>query len=139
MVTFRDEAEVEVVAGKGGDGIVSFRREAGVPRGGPDGGDGGRGGSVVFVATPQIHSLLDIGRRFRFAAKNGQPGGSKNRTGRGADDLVVDVPVGTIVHDAAHGTLMKDLDEPGARLVVAEGGKPGKGNTRFANSVRQVP
>ena len=82
MATFRDEAEIEVQAGKGGDGIVSFRREAHVPRGGPDGGDGGRGGSVILHATTNVHSLLDIGRRFRYAAKNGQPGGPRNRTGR---------------------------------------------------------
>ena len=139
MAIFRDEAEIEVSAGKGGDGIVSFRREANVPRGGPDGGDGGRGGSVVFIASGQVHSLLEIGRRFRYAAKSGQPGGPRNRTGRGAADLEVEVPIGTIVHDATRGTLMRDLDADGERLVVAEGGRPGKGNARFANSIRQVP
>jgi GTP-binding protein len=139
MTTFRDEAEVEVIAGKGGDGIVSFRREAHVPHGGPDGGDGGRGGSVVFVADPEVHSLLDVGRRFRYAAKHGRSGGPRNRTGRSADDLVVSVPVGTLVYDSERGNLMRDLDAPGQRLVVAQGGRPGKGNTRFATSVRQVP
>lgn len=139
MATFRDEAEIEVQAGKGGDGIVSFRREAHVPRGGPDGGDGGRGGSVILHATTNVHSLLDIGRRFRYAAKNGQPGGPRNRTGRSGDDLEVKVPVGTLIYDAERGNLLKDLAEPDATLVVAQGGSAGKGNTRFATSVRQVP
>ncbi len=139
MATFRDEAEIEVQAGKGGDGIVSFRREAHVPRGGPDGGDGGRGGSVILHATTNIHSLLDIGRRFRYAAKNGQPGGPRNRTGRSGEDLEVQVPVGTLIYDAERGNLLRDLAEPEATLVVAQGGSAGKGNTRFATSVRQVP
>lgn len=139
MATFRDEAEIEVQAGKGGDGIVSFRREAHVPRGGPDGGDGGRGGSVILHATTNVHSLLDIGRRFRYAAKNGQPGGPRNRTGRSGDDLEVQVPVGTLIYDAERGNLLRDLAEPESTLVVAQGGSAGKGNTRFATSVRQVP
>lgn len=139
MATFRDEAEIEVQAGKGGDGIVSFRREAHVPRGGPDGGDGGRGGSVILHATTNVHSLLDIGRRFRYAAKSGQPGGPRNRTGRSGDDLEVQVPVGTLIYDAERGNLLRDLAEPESTLVVAQGGSAGKGNTRFATSVRQVP
>ncbi len=139
MTTFRDEAEVEVLAGKGGDGVVSFRREAHVPLGGPDGGDGGRGGSVIFRASDNRHSLLDIGRRFRYAAKSGQPGGPRNMTGRSADDLIVDVPVGTLIHDAERGNLLCDLDSIGSQVVVAQGGRPGKGNTRFATAVRQVP
>lgn len=139
MATFRDEAEIEVRAGKGGDGIISFRREARVPRGGPDGGDGGRGGSVILRASTGVHSLLEIGRRFRFTADSGRPGGPANCTGRSGEDLLVDVPLGTLVHDAERGNLLRDLDEPGATLEVAKGGAPGKGNVRFANSVRQVP
>ncbi|MEM6674005.1 MAG: GTPase ObgE [Planctomycetota bacterium] len=139
MSNFRDEAEIEVVAGKGGDGIVSFRREAHVPRGGPDGGDGGRGGSVVLVAEPDVHSLLDVGRRFRYAAESGRPGGPRNRTGRSGEDVTVAVPVGTLVHDAEHGNLLRDLATAGEELVVAKGGTAGKGNVRFATSVRQVP
>lgn len=139
MTTFRDEAKVEVIAGKGGDGLVSFRHEAHVPLGGPDGGDGGRGGSVIFIADPGVHSLLDIGRRYRYAAKNGQPGGPRNRTGKSAQDLEVRVPVGTLIHDAERDNLLRDLATPDERLVVAQGGKPGKGNTRFATAVRQVP
>ena len=139
MTSFRDEAEIEVAAGKGGDGTVSFRHEAHVPRGGPDGGDGGRGGSVIFHADPGVHSLIDIGRRFRFSAKNGQPGGPRNRTGKSADDLDVRVPVGTLVFDSERGNLLRDLKTPGETLVVAKGGSAGKGNTRFATAVRQAP
>ena len=139
MGTFRDEAEIEVIAGKGGDGMVSFRHEAHVPLGGPDGGDGGRGGSVILVADLNIHSLLDIGRRFRYAAKNGRAGGTNKMTGRSGDDLVVSVPVGTLIYDAERDNLMRDLAVDGQRLVVAEGGRNGKGNTRFATSIRQVP
>ncbi|MFT6107328.1 MAG: GTP-binding protein [Planctomycetota bacterium] len=139
MASFRDEAEIDVIAGKGGDGIVSFRHEAHVTLGGPDGGDGGRGGSVVFEASTNVHSLLDIGRRFRFAAKNGGVGGPRAKTGRSADDLVVKVPIGTLIYDAERGNLMRDMAKPGEQLVVAQGGKPGKGNIRFATSVVQAP
>ncbi len=139
MASFRDEAEIDVIAGKGGDGTVSFRHEAHVALGGPDGGDGGRGGSVIFEASTNVHSLLDIGRRFRFAAKNGGPGGPRARTGRSADDLIVKVPVGTLIYDAERGNLMRDLAEPNEQLVVAQGGKAGKGNIRFATSVVQAP
>lgn len=139
MGTFRDEAEIEVIAGKGGDGAVSFRREANVPLGGPDGGDGGRGGSVIFVADASIHSLLDVGRRFRYAAKNGRPGGTNKMTGRSGDDLVVPVPIGTLIYDAERDNLMRDLAVDGQRLTVAQGGRAGKGNARFATAIRQVP
>ena len=139
MASFRDEAEIEVVAGKGGDGTVSFRHEAHDPLGGPDGGDGGRGGSIIFEASSEVHSLLYIGRRFRFAAKNGGPGGPRARTGRSAEDLVVKVPVGTLIYDAERGNLMRDLANADEQLVVAQGGKAGKGNIRFATSVVQAP
>ena len=136
---FRDEATIEVIAGKGGDGLVSFRREKYVQRGGPDGGDGGDGGSVILVANPQINSLLRVGRAFRYAAKGGQPGGPRKRTGAKGSDVRIDVPVGTQVLDAEHGNLMRDLAEEGMELVVAQGGRGGKGNPRFASSVIQVP
>jgi len=136
---FRDEVAVDVVAGKGGDGLISFRHEKYVPRGGPDGGDGGDGGSVVLLATTDLNSLLTIGRTHRYAARDGRPGGPRNRTGGRGDDRVIEVPVGTQVLDAEHGNLMRDLDEEGARLVVAQGGKGGKGNARFATAVRQAP
>lgn len=136
---FRDEASIEVVAGKGGDGTVSFHREKFITRGGPDGGDGGAGGSVILRADNQINSLLEIGRRFRYAAKGGQPGGTNQRSGRCADDVVLAVPVGTQVYDAEDGNLLRDLDEHGMEVIAAQGGHGGKGNMRFANAIRQAP
>ncbi|MEZ6005261.1 MAG: GTPase ObgE [Planctomycetota bacterium] len=136
---FRDEAIIEVIAGKGGDGLVSFRREKYVLRGGPDGGDGGDGGSVILVADTQVHSLLRVGRMFRYAARGGGPGGPKKCTGARGEGVRISVPVGTQVLDPEHGNLMADLDEPGKELVVAKGGKGGKGNTRFATSIQQTP
>ena len=136
---FRDECEIDVVAGDGGDGVVSFRREKYVPRGGPDGGDGGRGGSVVLLASPRVSSLLAIGRSPRYRAADGRPGEGGNRTGRSAEDLVLEVPVGTVVLDAERGNRLADLATEGTRLVVARGGAGGKGNARFATSVHQVP
>lgn len=136
---FRDETEIEVVAGKGGDGLVSFRREKYVIQGGPDGGDGGRGGSIILVADDSITSLLAVGRRHRYAARSGTPGGPRNRTGGGGDDVRLQVPIGTQVFDAEHGNLLRDLDQDGMELVVAQGGRGGQGNQRFANSVRQTP
>jgi GTPase len=136
---FRDEATITVLGGRGGDGMASFRRETFVPRGGPDGGDGGHGGSVVLTATPEVTSLLKVGRRYRFAAPKGRPGGTQNRTGRSGEDLVVDVPVGTQVFDQARGNLLRDLDRPGASVVVARGGRGGRGNASFASAVRQAP
>lgn len=136
---FRDETEIEVVAGKGGDGLVAFRREKYVIQGGPDGGDGGRGGSVILITDDSVNSLLAVGRRHLYSARSGRPGGPRKRTGAGGDDIVLSVPVGTQVFDAEHGNLLRDLDSPGMQLVVARGGDGGKGNQRFANSVRQTP
>jgi GTP-binding protein len=136
---FRDEAEIEVIAGRGGDGVVSFRREKFVPRGGPDGGDGGSGGSVVLVASPSLNSLLPIGRRFTYRAESGRPGAGANKSGRGAEDLEIEVPVGTQVYDRERGNLLRDLARAGDRVVAAQGGSGGKGNVRFASSVRQAP
>jgi GTP-binding protein len=136
---FRDELTVEVEGGRGGDGLVSFRREAKLPKGGPDGGDGGRGGDVVLVARGDLNSLLELGRRPRYGARNGQPGGPQTKTGRGAEDLELEVPVGTQVFDAERGNLLFDLTEPGQRLVVAAGGIGGRGNKHFASAVRQTP
>jgi GTP-binding protein len=136
---FRDEADIEVIAGKGGDGLVSFRREKYVPRGGPDGGDGGDGGSVVLLATQRESSLLRVGRQYRYAAEKGRPGQTQKRHGRGGSDVVVEVPVGTQVYDRERGNLLFDLDHDGAQLVVARGGRGGRGNIHFATSVRQVP
>lgn len=136
---FRDEATIEVVAGRGGDGLISFWREKFVTNGGPDGGDGGRGGNVILRGTSNYNSLLEVGRRFRYAAKSGGPGGPNKRTGRSADDIIVDVPVGTQVYDAEMGNLLRDLDGEGSEVIAARGGHGGKGNVRFANSIRQAP
>ncbi len=136
---FIDETTVYVRAGKGGNGCVSFRREKFVPRGGPDGGDGGKGGDVVLVADPAIDTLLDFTYRRHLFAKNGAPGQGKNKTGASADDLIVPVPVGTLVHDAETGLLLRDLDQPGVRACVARGGKGGRGNKHFASSTNRVP
>jgi len=137
---FRDECELEVRAGKGGDGVVSFRREKYVPKGGPDGGDGGAGGDVVFVvAAEALRSLLSVARRPRYEAKDGRPGGPANRSGASGEDRVVQVPVGTQVRDAARGHLLRDLVQAGDRLVVARGGAGGRGNAAFATAVRQAP
>jgi GTP-binding protein len=136
---FRDEANIEVVAGKGGDGVVSFRREKFVPRGGPDGGDGGDGGSVVFVASGHLNSLLPIGRRYRYQADGGQAGMGSNKSGREGADLVLEVPLGTQVYDRARGNLLRDMTRAGQRLVIARGGSGGRGNAGFASAVRQTP
>lgn len=136
---FRDEANIEVIAGKGGDGAVSFRREKFVPLGGPDGGDGGCGGNVIMIASESLNSLLSIGRRHRYQAANGKPGTGQNKSGRSAEDLRIDVPVGTQVFDRQRGNLLRDLSRPGQELVVARGGAGGHGNARFANAVRQAP
>jgi len=136
---FRDEATIEVVAGRGGDGIVSFRHEKYAPRGGPDGGDGGDGGSLVLVASSAETSLLRLGRRPRYVAESGRPGGPRNRSGRCGADLELAVPVGTVVHDARRGNRLRDLAREGERLVVARGGAGGRGNARFATAVDQAP
>jgi GTP-binding protein len=136
---FRDEAELVVIAGKGGDGLVSFRREKFVPRGGPDGGDGGDGGSVVLLATSGVTSLLEVGRKRRYVAASGQPGGPRKKTGASSDDLIIEVPVGTQVLDAKGGHLLRDLVLDGQRLVIARGGRGGQGNVHFATAVHQVP
>ncbi len=136
---FVDEVEIHVESGKGGDGCVSFRREKYVPRGGPDGGDGGNGGSVVLTASQGVDSLSALAHRKHWKAKNGRPGGGAQRHGRSADDLIIPVPPGTVVFDAKHGHVLKDLTADGDRLVVAVGGKGGKGNTRFKSATNQAP
>ena len=136
---FRDECELEVVAGRGGDGMLSFRREKYVPRGGPDGGDGGKGGDVVLLATTRLNSLLALGRKRLHRAKNGRPGETARRSGAMGEELVLEVPVGTQVYDLARGNLLRDLAEDGQRLVIARGGGGGRGNAHFASAVQQAP
>lgn len=136
---FRDEVEIEVRAGRGGDGLVSFRREKHVPRGGPDGGDGGRGGSVFLRAVGDVNSLLEVGRSPRYAARNGQPGGAQNKSGRDGEDLILRLPVGTQVLDAERGNLLRDLSREGDQVEIAIGGSGGHGNAHFTSAVRQTP
>jgi len=136
---FIDRATIHVKGGDGGDGCVSFRREKYVPRGGPDGGDGGDGGNVVLVADESVETLLDFTRRPNYTAKNGRPGSGGKRTGASGQDLVIRVPVGTIVRDKDTGLVLRDLNEPGMAATVAEGGAGGRGNARFATPTRQAP
>jgi GTP-binding protein len=135
---FVDQVEIQVEAGRGGDGCVSFRREKYVPRGGPDGGDGGDGGSVVVVAEEGVDSLSALMHRKQWRADRGQPGSGDQCHGASAKDLVIRVPPGTVVHDARHDFVLKDL-AAGDRVVVAQGGRGGKGNLRFKTSVNRAP
>ena len=136
---FVDEVEIRVEAGKGGDGCVSFRREKYIPRGGPDGGDGGDGGSVVLLAREGLDSLAALAHRHDWKAGDGEAGAGAKCHGRSADDLVIQVPPGIMVIDAAHGHVLKDLSQPGQRLVAAVGGRGGKGNVRFKTSTNRAP
>jgi len=139
MPSFVDQVEITVEAGKGGDGCVSFRREKYVPRGGPDGGDGGDGGSVILQAEPGVDSLMALSRHKQWRADSGRPGEGSNRHGRSAVDLVLRVPPGTVVYDAPGGFVMKDLAAAGEQVVVAHGGRGGKGNTRFKSATNRTP
>jgi GTP-binding protein len=136
---FLDRVEIRVEGGRGGDGMVSFRREKYVPRGGPDGGDGGDGGSVILVAREGVDSLFPLTHRKHWKADSGERGGSSECYGRGAKDLILEVPPGTMVYDAQQGYLLKDLDRPGEQVVVGHGGKGGKGNLRFKTSTNRAP
>jgi len=136
---FVDEVEVRVQAGKGGDGCVSFRREKYVPRGGPDGGDGGHGGSVILVAEAGVGSLAALAHRKHWKAQDGQPGRGAQCHGASGADTVIHVPAGTVVYDADHGFVLKDLAVDGDRVTVARGGKGGKGNTRFKSATNRAP
>jgi len=132
---FVDEAHIKVAAGNGGRGCVSFRREKFVPFGGPDGGDGGHGGSVTLRTREGINTLADFRIERTFRAENGHPGGGKDMTGRGGADTTVIVPVGTIVRDSETGELLGDLAKADMELLVAKGGKGGWGNQRFKSSI----
>jgi GTP-binding protein len=136
---FIDEASIEVRAGDGGNGCVSFRREKYIPHGGPDGGDGGDGGSVILVADSGVNTLVDFRHNRKFTAMRGENGRGRNCTGKSGDDLVVSVPVGTVVHEAETGELIGDLVHDGQRLVVARGGFHGLGNVRFKSSTNRTP
>ncbi len=136
---FIDECTIDVRAGNGGDGKAAFRREPNVPRGGPAGGDGGNGGSVILVADAQLGTLLDLRYQKHYRAKHGEPGADRDKYGASADDVLVRVPVGTVVHDVESDETLCDLSTVGQRFVAAQGGKGGRGNIHFATSTNQAP
>ena len=136
---FVDEATIRVQAGNGGHGCLSFRREKYVEKGGPDGGDGGHGGSVYLVADPAMNTLADFRVARKFRAESGQPGAGRNKTGKSGEDLEVRIPCGTVVKDVDTGEQICDLTEDGQRQMVAEGGRGGLGNTRFKSSTNRAP
>jgi GTP-binding protein len=136
---FVDEVVIHLKAGKGGDGIVHFRREKYVPRGGPDGGDGGRGGDVILEVDGHLNTLMDYRHQKSFRAEDGKRGGGNNQTGASGDDLVLQVPPGTMVFDEESGELLADLTDPEERAVICRGGRGGRGNARFKNSRNKTP
>lgn len=136
---FIDKAKIQVKAGNGGNGCVSFRREKYIPKGGPDGGDGGKGGSVYFQAVDNLDTLLDFAGKHHWHAKNGQPGSGSNKHGANGQDLIIPVPPGTLIYDADLDLLLKDLNKVGAKACVCRGGRGGKGNKAFATSTNQTP
>jgi GTP-binding protein len=138
-VKFIDEAVITVQSGKGGKGCVSFRREKYIPRGGPDGGDGGKGGDVVFRTISQKRTLYDFRFKKLFKAENGAGGESNQKTGRKGKDLVIEIPPGTLISDAGTGVILKDMVDPDVVFVAAAGGRGGQGNKKFATSTHRTP
>ena len=136
---FIDKARIFVKSGNGGNGAVSFRREKYVPAGGPDGGDGGNGASVIFEVDLGLRTLMDFKYQRKYVAEHGEDGSKKRKAGKNGEDLILKVPPGTIIRDEATGLVIADLKEEGDRAVVAKGGRGGKGNQHFANAVRQAP
>ncbi len=136
---FVDKVKIYVKAGDGGNGAVAFLREKFRPRGGPAGGDGGKGGDVIFVATKNKHTLYDLKFQKHLKAENGKHGGGKKKHGKNGRDLIVEVPVGTVIKDALTGEVIADLTEDGQRVVVARGGKGGRGNAHFATPTNRAP
>ena len=136
---FTDQVEIYVKSGKGGDGMMHFRREKFVPRGGPDGGDGGKGGDVIFEVKSTLNTLSSFRKNQRFKAEEGVKGGPSQRTGHNGKDLIMHVPPGTVLFDADTGELIGDLTEPGQRVTILKGGRGGRGNQHFATSRNQAP
>jgi GTP-binding protein len=134
-----DDVKIYVRSGDGGDGVVSFRREKYVPRGGPNGGDGGKGGDVIIRANPNMNTLTYFQQHVHFKAKPGGRGGTTNKTGANSDDMIVQVPVGTVVKNADTGDVLADLVSPDAEVIVAKGGRGGKGNARFVSASNRAP
>lgn len=136
---FIDEAKIFIKSGNGGGGCVSFRREANVPKGGPDGGDGGRGGSVSFRCVSNLNTLIDFRYKQHFKASTGMHGMGRDRSGKSAEDIIIDVPIGTQIFDEDNETLIVDMKEAGQTLLIAKGGDGGLGNAHFKSSVNQAP
>ena len=136
---FVDRVRIEAIAGKGGDGCMSFRRERFVPKGGPDGGDGGDGGDVVLVAQDGINSLVNLNRRKQWKAEHGTHGKGRKQHGKCGQHQIIPVPPGTVVIDASHDFIIKDLTSDGESVIAAKGGRGGRGNTRFKSSTNQAP
>lgn len=138
-IVFVDEAEIRVTGGRGGKGCSAFRREKYVPFGGPSGGDGGAGGSVILEATERMNTLSPLRHRRHYRAESGRPGEGKLRHGRAGESLVIALPAGTLIHDRDTGELLADLSSPGQRVAVAPGGRGGRGNARFVSSTNRAP
>lgn len=138
-IMFVDRATIHLKAGNGGNGRVSFRREKYVPAGGPDGGDGGHGGSVIFVANANLRTLMDFRYKKKYAAAHGEDGGKKKKSGKAGEDLLVQLPVGTIIREESSGKVMADLNEDGQQVMIAKGGRGGQGNQHFATPKRRSP
>lgn len=136
---FVDEAEIQVKAGDGGNGCVAFRREKYVPKGGPEGGDGGDGGSVIFFADHNKNTLMDFAGKHHWDAERGEHGQGKKMAGKNGQDLIIPVPVGTMIYDFDHGILLADLDREGKRVTICRGGRGGRGNWHFRNPENQAP
>ncbi len=136
---FIDYAKIELQAGNGGNGIVSFHREKYIDKGGPSGGDGGKGGDIVFVTNSNLHTLQDIRYRRLYKAKNGQSGGSNKKTGKSGEDLIIEIPCGTVIKDQASNKVIVDMVEDNHSHIVCEGGVGGKGNHHFKSSTQQTP
>ncbi len=139
MSNFIDRVKINVKAGHGGQGCISFRREAYVPRGGPDGGDGGKGGDIILIADNQLGTLIDLRYQQNYFARSGEQGRGKQQTGADAENINIRVPVGTLVYDAETRGLIVDLDADGNVYIVAKGGRGGKGNAFFKTATRQAP
>ncbi len=136
---FKDEVEIYVKAGNGGDGAATFRREKFIPKGGPDGGDGGDGGNVVIHTDSQLRTLSHIHNHQKFKAQRGDDGSSNNKFGKNGEDVVIKVPVGTVIHDLESNGILADLVEDNQEFIIAKGGRGGRGNTHFKSSVNQTP
>ena len=136
---FIDEAEIYVRSGKGGDGVVHFRREKYIPRGGPDGGDGGRGGDIRIKVSAALNTLHEFQHQHRYIAQDGKRGAKQNQTGHSAEDLIIPVPPGTLIYNADNGEILADLVDADQEITLCKGGRGGRGNSRFANSRDQAP